>query len=687
MRYLTFTVEEFTSYEICFLVPRLNDSEMRRHYINPHLAGEEKNLLAYTLHKTGKTTKVKDQREYLDDLLPLLEDLEVKYLVVCDAEYFKTLTKAANVEASLGYVLDSVVGDFKVVYCPNFGSVFYNPDKVERQIHQALLALKNHREGCYTDPGLGIIKFGAYPKTVTGIRDWLIRLLDEHTDLTADIEGFSLKHYEAGIGTISFAWNKHEGIAFPVDLLGNPEDAKIIRHMLWEFFTEFARRAQVDGRKMRWHMANYDVCVLIYQLFMKDILDTEGLLNGLETMLASWDCTKLISYLATNSCAGNNLGLKFQAQEFAGNYAIEEIKDITKIPLDDLLQYNLVDTLSTWYVYEKHWPTLVQDEQEEIYNTIFKPGMWDIIQMQLTGLPLNMKRVQEIQPTLQSISDHARAVMQSIPVVEEFIHHQKEVLWEKDYQDRRDKAKNPHKIQRKDFNTFPLKPFNPNSPIQLVEILYDKKFMGLPVLDLTETKQPATGGDTLEKLLGHTTDEDELRFLRALIDFKAIDKILTAFLPHFLAAPQGADGWHYLFGNFNLGGTVSGRLSSSGPNLQNLPANVYMKVSEEFIQNFPDLVPFISKGSLSLGKLIKSCFQAPPGKIFCGLDFDSLEDRISALTTKDPNKLKVYTGFTVYELVIDGESRHIREDTQIVYDGKIFTGAELYEHLTTNRPL
>ena len=84
-------------------------------------------------------------------------------------------------------------------------------------------------------------------------------------------------------------------------------------------------------------------------------------------------------------------------------------------------------------------------------------------------------------------------------------------------------------------------------------------------------------------------------------------------------AVQGPDDWHYLFGNFNLGGTVSGRLSSSKPNLQNLPAN--------------------SK----YAKAIKSCFQSPPGWIFVGLDFASLEDRISALTTKDKNKLKVYT--------------------------------------------
>ena len=41
-------------------------------------------------------------------------------------------------------------------------------------------------------------------------------------------------------------------------------------------------------------------------------------------------------------------------------------------------------------------------------------------------------------------------------------------------------------------------------------------------------------------------------------------------------------------------------------------------------------------------KTIKSCFKAPPGWLLCGLDFASLEDHISALTTRDPNKLAVY---------------------------------------------
>ena len=142
----------------------------------------------------------------------------------------------------------------------------------------------------------------------------------------------------------------------------------------------------------------------------------------------------------------------------------------------------------------------------------------------------------------------------------------------------------------------------------------------LPVIDTTDTGQPSVGGDTLKALKHHTQDPVVLEFLSAMLDFVAVDKILTSFIPAMEKAVLGPDGWHYLLGNFNLGGTVSGRLSSSNPNLQNLP----------------------STGS-KYAKMIKACFAAPPGWLFCGIDFASLEDRISALTTKDPNKLRIYT--------------------------------------------
>lgn len=140
------------------------------------------------------------------------------------------------------------------------------------------------------------------------------------------------------------------------------------------------------------------------------------------------------------------------------------------------------------------------------------------------------------------------------------------------------------------------------------------KQLGLPILSLTDSKQPSTDGETLNSLRSHTDDKDIIEFLDALITFKGVDKILSSFIPAFEAAVQGPDGWHYLCGSFNLGGTVSGRLSSSGPNLQNLPANVFMVISELLMKMLGDSIkPFLVKGKLGLGKLIKSCVQAPPG--------------------------------------------------------------------------
>jgi DNA polymerase-1 len=603
MRYLTFSEPEPQEYEICLLVPSLRKQEIQTEYITPHIPSLSDRTIAYELSTTGKKTSATHQREYLDELLPVVKDLGVRYLVVADAGYFKTLTKQTKAEPFLGYVLPCALDStLHVAYIPNYTTVFYDPEKVRNRIGLAFQAIMDHRTNSYTDPGSSIIKFADYPKTVSEIRSWLNKLKAMNVPLAADIEGFSLKHYEAGIGTISFAWNKHEGIAFPVDLLEGEGDAKKIRNLLKEFFYTFSQ-------KLVWHNISYDVYVLIYQLFMKDLLDTKGLIEGLGILLSNWDDTKLITYLATNSCAGNQLGLKAQAQEFAGNYAVEEITDITKIPLDELLQYNLVDSLSTWYVYEKHYQTMVDDNQLQIYETLFKDAIVDIIQMQLTGLPLNMETVKQAQIEMQQEEQVAIQAVLNTPLVQHYSTLKKEEI----------AAQKNLKYKKKRVTAADIDyEFNLNSPDQLQELLY--KIIDLPVIEYTKSKQPATGKDVLDKLLNITKDPEIKSLLSAIIDFKAVNKILTAFIPAMLSAPQAPDGWHYLYGNFNLGGTVSGRLSSSKPNLQNLPAT-----------------------KSKYAKIIKKCFQAPPGWHFAGLDFNSLEDRISALTTKDPNKIKVYT--------------------------------------------
>lgn len=620
MRHCIFTGAPETEYPICLLVPEIQKEPIKKAYFDKQENLAEKTMVL-DLHRsaTKKKTPVAEMVEYFtSEVIPVLNQFNTKYILVADSEYFKVLTKAPKVEANLGYVMDCAYGPWKVLYVPNYRMLFYDPIKVKDKINLGIDALADHIKGTYKDPGEGIIKFSAYPETYDDIKNWLQTLLDKGQDLTADIEAFDLKHVYAGIGSISFAWNKHEGIAFPVDLqrivntdvadtdtMGVRFHNEPVRELLRWFFLECRQR----GIKLIWHNISFDVYVLIYQLYMKDILDTAGLLYGMEVLLNDWECTKLITYLATNSCAGNKLGLKEQAQEFAGNYAVEEIKNILLIPMDTLLEYNLVDSLSTWYVRDKHWPTLVADQQEGIYKDIFKPAIKDIVQMQLTGLPVNMKRVIEVKAELEADEAKAVTAVLSSRLIQAFIHQKNEawVVW-----------KNATLKKKRVTLDDAKEDFNLGSDQDLQKFLYE--YLALPVLETTDSGQPATGKDVLKKLLKHTKKPEVLMILGALIDFKDVNKILTSFIPALLQAVRGPDGWHYLFGNFNLGGTLSGRLSSSKPNLQNIPAT----------------------GS-KYAKAIKSCFQAPPGWLFCGLDFNSLEDRISALTTKDPMKLKVYT--------------------------------------------
>lgn len=606
MRYLTFSEPQKSEYPIVFLVPELNKSEIVKHYLTPQgiPLGD---AIAIPIYKPNKKTKVPILREYFEsEVLPFLDQVKCKYLVICDSDYFKAITKSAKVDATIGYI--NQYNQYNILYCPSFKSIFYDPDKVKAKIELSLKSMVNHITGKYTEPGKNIIQYSAYPRSVMEIKWWLEKLVLMDKPLAADIEGFSLKHYDAGIGTIAFAWSKHEGIAFPIDFTNQSTE---IRNLLKEFFISFKN-------KLIWHQINYDVYVLIYQLFMEDIEDTAGLLNGMNILLGNWDDTRLISYLATNSCAGNNLKLKHLAQEFAGDYAQEDIEDINLIPLDELLEYNLVDTLATWYVYEKYQPIMVKDNQEEIYNNIFKPAMLDIIQMQLTGMPLDMDEVKKTKEILLNDLNKAKATIQSKQIVQQFSYTLKE-KWVID-------KNNKLKKKRVTLADAPDFEFNPNSDPQLQSLLFE--VIGLPVLDRTATKAPATGGDTLKKLINHTTQQDVIDLLNALMNFKVVDKLITSFIPAFEKARRSKNGQYYLFGYFNLGGTVSGRLSSSNPNLQNIPAN-----------------------NPKYAKLIKKCFKTKKGWLFVGLDFSSLEDRISALTTKDPNKLKVYTdGFDGHSL-------------------------------------
>lgn len=580
-----------------------NSDQIQKNYITP-IDANPKAFIAFSLwYNEHNKCPAKVAREYLTELCAELVTLGIKTLLVADGAYFKFLSGKSKLDF-YGYALDSKLkgfeNEFKVILIPNYQALSYNPD-LQTKIDLCLLTLTKYIKGDYEDPGTDIIKVARYPETPAESANAFVDLL-EYTDLVVDIEATSLEFWNCGIATIAFAYGPNEFISFTVD---RGPHAKIMKSMLRQFFIEYS-----DIGKMTGHNLSYDFKVLVYELWMNHLQDYEGMIQGIQILTKNFDDTKIITYLATNNAVENVLKLKVLSAEFAGNYAQADIKDTTKIPLPELLEYNGVDTISTWYVRDKYEPIMDRDGQRQIYDEIFKPSLITLLQTELCGMPIIPERVQEAKKKLTALVNGYNKVLTDSHIIQEFHLGQQEALMHAET------ANAVKKVFTMDDPKIVRFEFNPNSGTQLRKLIYD--YMDYEIIDLTDTKMAATGGKTITKLLNHAKTQEDEDIFKALIGLADAGKILSDFIPAFENAVQLPDGSWRLYGNFNLGGTVSGRLSSSGPNLQNLPSHsVY-------------------------AKLIKACFATIFGWLFSGADFNSLEDMVSALTTRDKNKMAVY---------------------------------------------
>lgn len=602
MRHIIF--EENTSFKVAILIKDIafKEKELRKEYLNNSSIPPEDFIalsLKYDINDKAPVTLIK---KHLQNVLKAADNLDVKILYVCDSAYFKTLTKQRKADPHHGYVMDCAIKGFehiKVVLGINYKALFYNPTLKEK-LDSSLNTVQQQLAGLYLSPGASIIHSAHYPTAFEDI-SLAIDKLHQYKELVCDIETFSLFLPDAKLGTIAFAWDENNGIAFRTD---GPQKIKVYKK-LKQFFTNYKGT-------LIFHNASYDIKVLIYELWMKaDGINYSAMIKGLEVMTRSIHDTKIIAYCATNSTTRLSRSLKELSQEFAGNYAQDDIKDITLIDNDVLLQYNLIDCLSTWYVKNKYWPILVKDQQENVYNNVLMPSVKNLLQMELVGMPIDIEEVKVSQHDLTNIQKTFTQSLFQTNLIKDFITHlRKEECVKKNAL---------LKVKVKPLEDFNDITYNPASNLQTRKLLYD--IMGYEKLDLTKTGEPGVGAKTIKKLLLKAKNSEHAAILTALVGLQEVSIILNNFIKNFYAkSAQKTDNFYYMYGNFNLGVVVSGRLSSSDPNLQNIP----------------------STGTI-YAKYIKGCFKAPPGWLMMGADFASLEDRISALTTKDPNKLKVYT--------------------------------------------
>lgn len=150
-------------------------------------------------------------------------------------------------------------------------------------------------------------------------------------------------------------------------------------------------------------------------------------------------------------------------------------------------------------------------------------------------------------------------------------------------------------------------PFNIRSAQQLGDVLFNR--LKLPVSGKTRGGQASTSQDVLEKLSGHHPVVD------ALLEFRKLEKLRSTYLEP-LPRLMGPDG--RIRTTFNQLATATGRLSSSNPNLQNIPVRG----------------PF--------GRRMRACFTAPQGKKLVSADYSQIELRVLAHLSRDENLLAAF---------------------------------------------
>ena len=183
--------------------------------------------------------------------------------------------------------------------------------------------------------------------------------------------------------------------------------------------------------------------------------------------------------------------------------------------------------------------------------------------------------------------------------------------------------------------------FNLNSTQQLRRLLFEK--LDLPVLKKTKTG-PSTDASVLEELA-----EQGHEIPKLMMEYRELEKLRSTYVD---ALPQLVNSrTHRIHTSFNQTVAATGRLSSSDPNLQNIPIRTDM------------------------GREIRKGFVAAPGTVFLAVDYSQIELRVMAHFSGDEAFVTAFTqgidvhrqtASVVFEVPIDDVTAHMRAQAKTV---------------------
>ncbi|MEO8463889.1 MAG: DNA polymerase I [Gammaproteobacteria bacterium] len=438
---------------------------------------------------------------------------------------------------------------------------------------------------------------GSYETVLTdaALERWCERLAGAPL-VALDTETTSLAYMEAELVGISLAVTVGEAAYIPLSHRYPGAPDQLNRERVLERLKPWLESA---APKVGHHL-KYDA----------HIFENHGVnLGGIEhdTMLESYVLNSTATRHDMDSVAALYLGVAtIKYEEVVGKGA----KQITfdQVDLDTATRYAAEDADVTLRLHEKLWPQLQADAGlKTIYTDIERPLIRVLERMEYTGVRVDgqllRQQSQELATKMAATEQTAYAAAGG--------------------------------------------PFNLGSPKQLQEVLYER--LQLPVLGKTPTGQPSTAEEVLEQL-AETYD-----LPRLVLEYRGLSKLKSTYtdkLPGEIDPNTGR-----IHTSYHQAVAATGRLSSSDPNLQNIP----IRTQE--------------------GRRIRQAFVAPPGYKLLAADYSQIELRIMAHLSGDEGLLAAFaaeqdihraTAAEVFGMALDAVTTEQRRSAKAINFGLIY---------------
>lgn len=388
---------------------------------------------------------------------------------------------------------------------------------------------------------------------------WLEKLQKAH-NFAFDLETTSLDIIDAEIVGISFAIEIGTAIYIPIGHTSESAPKQLDKDSVLKHLKPLFE----DAKKIKLgHNLKYNMSVLANY----DI-DLQGI--GFDTMLESYILNSSESRHDKETLALKYLGKQITTYADIAGKASKQVT-FDKVAIDKAAPYAAANSDIILQLHHVLWPELHKHEKlTKVFQEIEIPLLQVLSRMERIGVHIDKHLLQQ----------QSQKIEKKLITIEE----------------------ETHKIAGKTFNL--------NSPLQLQEILYEK--LQLPILQRTPTGQPSTAENVLQELA------ENYPLPSLILEYRSLSKLKSTYTDSLPL--QINPKTNRIHTSYNQAVTTTGRLSSTNPNLQNIPIR-----TEE-------------------GRKIRQAFIAPSNhyKIISS-DYSQIELRVMAHLSQDENLLQAFS--------------------------------------------